>query len=96
MPVNVRAKLSGANSGADWREIEGPMPTTTANHQFTVKEGGIGEPFIMFELASGSELPVLGGGFLTFNLRDGTTLSRAHEIAEMLNRSITGTAYTRP
>ena len=72
------------------------VPTVFARHRFTVKEGATGAPFVMFEVAKGQELPILGNGFLALELREGTTLERAAEICEMLNQSVSGTSYTCP
>jgi hypothetical protein len=54
-----------------------------------------GEPFIALELSEGIEFPAFGIGLLTFDLREGTTIERAGEIAEMLNRSVVATALTK-
>jgi hypothetical protein len=71
------------------------MATTRAKCRFTVKEGAKGEPFIALELSEGIEFPAFGIGLLTFDLREGTTIERAGEIAEMLNRSVVATALTK-
>jgi len=49
--------------------------TTRTKHSFRVKESASGKPWIMFELLEGEDLPVLGKGFLGFDLKGGTTAS---------------------
>jgi hypothetical protein len=67
------------------------MPTARARHRFTVKEGPGNEPFIAFE-PTGEADPAFYDGMLTFDLREGIDIKRAHEIAKMLNDSVTSTA----
>ena len=63
--------------------------------RFTVKEYGMGIPYIMME-PCGDNLVLLKIGNLYFDLREGATFEKAHEIAEYLNDNIESLAYTIP
>jgi hypothetical protein len=67
--------------------------TYTVRHHFTVEDGDGPSHFLRLEPA-GAELPVLGLGFLTLNLREGTTPQEAEELASLLNKRVVSTGYT--
>ena len=69
--------------------------THSARCTFTVKEYNDGTPYIMFEPYS-EKLGVLGDGFLSFALREGTTYAGAQGVAIFLNKNIIGLSYTGP
>ena len=72
--------------------------THSARYRFTVKESSGasgGTPYIMCEPYS-AKLEVLGGGFLSFDLREGITYAGAQGIAEFLKENIIGLSYTAP
>ena len=77
------------------------MPKTeSAEYKFTVKEGAPSETsgdapvFLMCEPEK-TELSFLGqSGFLSINLKDGTSISEAQEIANHLQKYITSISAT--
>lgn len=68
--------------------------TERAEHTFTVKEFEDGTPWVALELHKAPELPILERGFLGFDLRPGTTLEQARELANHLNKLVSTTNYT--
>ena len=68
--------------------------TESADYLFAVKENGDGIPRIVLE-PRGSTLAALGDGFLSLELRDGVTMRRAEEIAQLLNDTIIRVSHTR-
>ena len=71
------------------------MPETEqASYVFTVKEDAKGTPSIMLEPRDGS-LSCLGDGFLVLNLRPGTNIRKAQEIANVLNDGVAKISHVR-
>lgn len=74
--------------------------TTRAKHVFVVKEFVTAEekvePWLMLQLVKQPELPVLGRGFLGFDLKAGTSNEEAEALAAKLNEMIVATTYTDP
>lgn len=68
--------------------------TEHADYLFAVKEHRDGSPFIMLEPRSG-DLKVLGDGFLTLELAEGTSTQQARELADRLNGAVERVSYTR-
>ena len=69
--------------------------TERADYCFAVKEFEDGTPWIALEPRRGS-LRCLGpGGFLGLDLRPGTDLAQAREIATFLNANIDKVSHTR-
>ena len=62
---------------------------------FRVQEVSNGEPWIRLEPVD-TGLRVLGGGFLGFELPEGTTINTAEEIAAYLQEKIRSVSYTLP
>jgi hypothetical protein len=62
---------------------------------FRVQEVSGGEPWIRLERIN-KNLRVLEGGFLGFELPEGTTINTAEEIAAFLQENISCISYTRP
>jgi hypothetical protein len=67
--------------------------TERANCVFAVKEFADGKPWIMLE-RSGEGLEVLGDGYIGFELKEGTTLQEAEDLAATLCKSISTVSYT--
>ncbi len=70
------------------------LKTERAEIRITVKEDSDGAPFLMIEPTAGS-LGILSRAFLTFDMKPGTSLDTARELADSLNRSIRALAHTR-
>lgn len=68
--------------------------TERFRYVFTVKEFGDGTPWIALEPYDGN-LSCLGDSLLGFDLKAGTDIRKAQEIASLLNRSITTVVHTR-
>jgi len=68
--------------------------TERTEYVFTVKEYGEGTPWIMLE-GLRETLTCLGHGFLGLDLKKGTDLTKAREIAAYLNKHVAGIAYTK-
>lgn len=68
--------------------------TERADYLFAVKEYGDGTPWIMLELRQAPDLPCVGDGFLGFDLKEGTDIRRASEIARFLNQTIASVSHT--
>ncbi len=68
--------------------------TERTEYIFTVKEYGEGTPWIMLE-SRRETLACLGDGFLGLDLKKGTDLTEAQEIAAYLNKHVVGIAYTK-
>lgn len=68
--------------------------TTRARYVFVVKEFPNGQPWLVLELLTGPGLSILERGFLGFDLKEGTTLTQAKELAERLNDAIPTISYT--
>ena len=69
--------------------------TDRAEYDFLVKEYDGGQPWIYIQPArSGSELAKLGGGFLGFDLPDGTIYPEAQAFADLLNKKIKNVSST--
>ena len=68
--------------------------TERAAYRATVKEGNSGVPFLMFEPMAGN-LPFLSDAFVALELRPGTTLDEAQELARQLHLRVEGLAITR-
>jgi len=71
--------------------------TERAKYHFKVSEGGVSEDtwvaFISTEPLQGN-LRIIGNGLLTFDLKPGTSIESATEIAQFLNENIEAIAYT--
>lgn len=68
--------------------------TKRANYAFVVKEYDENSPpWIMLE-PRGGNLPILEKGFIGLDLRPGTSLEAAQEIAKFLNEKIQCVAHT--
>jgi hypothetical protein len=74
--------------------------TDHAKHIFEVKEFVTSDekmaPWIMLTLLRQPDLPVLGKGFLGFDLKPGTTIKEAEALVATLNDMVEGTSYTDP
>lgn len=66
--------------------------TGRASVSFKVKEYAGGQPWVLAEWLSGDDL---FGGTLGFELKPGTTLKEAKEIADYLRKHIRGLALTK-
>ncbi|MGO9435928.1 MAG: hypothetical protein ACLPH3_20990 [Terracidiphilus sp.] len=66
-----------------------------AKYHFKVSEYGDGTCFISTETL-GADVPLLAHAHahLSFDLPEGASLEKAHEIAEFLNRNLAGVAVT--
>ena len=62
--------------------------TSRAEYRYIVKEFEDGTPWIMCEVYQGDDLPLPGSSFLGFDLREGTTLSEAKEIARFMEANL--------
>ncbi len=67
--------------------------TESADFLFAVKEHATGTPFIMLQPRH-DNLSVVGDGFLSLELREGTSMRQAKEIAQHLNDNIEHVSYT--
>jgi len=65
--------------------------TDRAEFNFTVKEFASGTPWIVAEPMN-KMLSI--GGMIGFDLKPGTTLKQAHEIADYMRKHIEGISYT--
>lgn len=68
--------------------------TERADCLFTVKEFGDGTPWIMLELQRSPGLRAIGDGFLGLDLKEGTDIREAEEIARYLNRVVETISHT--
>lgn len=68
--------------------------TERATGLFTVKEHRDGTPFIMVELDAPG-LKALQGGFLSLELRNGTSMEQAKALAGLLNAQVGEIGHTR-
>jgi hypothetical protein len=67
--------------------------TERASYTCTVKEYGDGKPFLMLE-PNWETLKLLNGGFLSFDLPEGTSYEGASKVAQFFNENIRSVAYT--
>lgn len=68
--------------------------TQRAAYRATVKERSGGEPpFLMFE-PMGENMPLLENAFVTLDLRPGTTLEQAQELARHFHTHVEGLSFT--
>ena len=69
--------------------------TEVGQYTFVVKECPVpnGPPRLVLE-PTGKQISILRDASLGFNLREGTTLQRAHEIARYLNTEMDSVACT--
>lgn len=67
--------------------------TERNEYHFAVKEFNDGTPWIAFEPLQGN-LAILKGGMLGFDLREGTTLEEAHQLASLLHEKVNGVSFT--
>lgn len=67
--------------------------TQFGEYRFVVKDHE-GDGFYLALEHDGEPLPVLGRGVLGFDLRPGLSVREAEELAERLNASVVGVAYT--
>ncbi len=71
------------------------VKSETVEYRFTVKEGGLGQPFIACE-SCGGELSILGkNAFLSLPLKTAISIEKAHDIAKYLNDNIDGVSVMR-
>jgi len=68
--------------------------TQRGNYIFTVKEYADGTPWIAME-PSGKAIEFPNEGFFGFDLRKGTNIQRAREIAKYLNNNISELSFTQ-
>ena len=68
--------------------------TKRAKFVFKTRESAGRDPSIVLEPV-GESLDVLAGGFLGFDLPEGTTINQAEEIAAYLNEKINSVSYTK-
>ena len=68
------------------------MTTERARCRVTVKEGQPGHVFLMLE--SDFLKPIGRNGFISLDLKRGTSISVAHDVASMLNKHIESVAMT--
>ena len=69
--------------------------TERAKFNFRTRETANRDPLIVLEPLRG-HLKILDGGFLSFDLPEGTTINQAEEIAAYLNEKIEAISYTKP
>lgn len=69
--------------------------TDRAQYIVSVKEYENGEPWLMFDWLDGENLPLLRNGFMGIDLREGTTLEQAKELAGKINDLMVGISYTK-
>jgi hypothetical protein len=72
-----------------------PSETERESYRFRVKESESGPNWICLESASQNEISALKGGFLGFDLPEGTSLEEAEQLVELLNQKITTISFTR-
>lgn len=70
------------------------MTTHRTEYRFTVKEFESGTPWLMLEPMRGPDLPLPKNAFLGLDLKEGTTLEEAQEIARYLNRQVRSVSMT--
>ena len=77
--------------------VNATSTTERAQYHFKVSEGEESEDtwraFISTEPLQGN-LKIIGNGLLSFDLKPGTSIERAEEIAGFLNENIEAIAYT--
>lgn len=67
--------------------------TECAEYLFKVSKEADGTPFISLE-PDGAGLRICDEGFISFELRPGTTLEQAEEFAKLLNENIERLCFT--
>ncbi len=67
--------------------------TQRGEYVFDEKEYDDGTPWIMMTPWD-EDLSILKGGFIGFDLKPGTSVEEANELAERLRRIVTGVSYT--
>lgn len=68
--------------------------TERARYIFTVKEGMDGRPWLALEPWD-SELPALKDVLVGLDLEKGSSLEKAHELADRLNRAVEFVSWTK-
>lgn len=68
--------------------------TDRALYRATVKEYADGTPFLVFEPMS-ENIELLDGALTSLDLKQGTTLEQAREVADVLDRFVEGLAVTK-
>jgi hypothetical protein len=69
--------------------------TYTGSHKAIVKEFGDGQPYILFELLQGEEIPMFRQANIGFTLERGTTYEEAQAIARQVNEKLVGLLFTK-
>lgn len=67
--------------------------TEHGSYLFTVKEAADGSPWIMLEPRR-TDVTALKEAFIGFGLRQGTTIEKAQEVADYLNRNLADLSFT--
>jgi len=71
------------------------MTAQEGNYYIRASEDAQGQPYLMVEPQAG-EMPLLAGGFLSIELRPGTTLEEACHLAEQIRLLTTGVISFNP
>lgn len=70
------------------------MSTERSEYRCVVKEFESAQPFLVFEPFSGEPPTALRGHLISIDLKPGTTLEEAKELASALNQKMIGLAVT--